>query len=355
MKTLALLCLLLIPAFAAAEMGTWTLYYCDTETVNGSGNLVVTPTVSITGNDGGNFCDPQSCNGLEQAFVMLNGNAWKAGYTVPAGLSNPGEVYTFPNVTIAPGASADLSYAGKVEGTIQLNDNDYWTSPNMIAFYQTAFEEGNGVYAPSPCWINGYEGNSPACEGTWPVPWAVPIRGWATYDLTSQQVAQTINWAVPTSETTALYNPPTYLITEGTFVMTLNPSTSNFDEHYVEESDYAQGSNTCYWDAAKGIIPQYPSVAGNTPWTVGANGSSHNQYGLDSIGFDYTGVNFIQANAPENDVDMPCVVTFYQQMTYEYDANTFFAYANNIDTQTIGSTTVKVCRTAGVCTPTIQY
>jgi len=32
MKTLALLCLLLIPALAAAEMGSWTLYYCDTET-----------------------------------------------------------------------------------------------------------------------------------------------------------------------------------------------------------------------------------------------------------------------------------------------------------------------------------
>ena len=61
----------------------------------------------------------------------------------------------------------------------------------MIAFYQTAFEEGNGVYAPSPCWINGYLGNSPACEDTWPAPWALPIRGWATYDLTSQQVAQT--------------------------------------------------------------------------------------------------------------------------------------------------------------------
>ena len=75
-----------------------------------------------------------------------------------------------------------------MEGTIQLDGNEYWTSPNMIAFYQTAFEDGNGVYAPSPCWINGYAGNSPACEDTWPVPWAVPIRGWATYDLDSQQV-----------------------------------------------------------------------------------------------------------------------------------------------------------------------
>jgi hypothetical protein len=207
MKTLALLCLLLIPAFAAAEMGTWTLYYCDTETVDGSGNLVVTPTVSLTGNDGGNFCDPQSCNGLEQAFVMLNGNAWQAGYTVNAGLGNPSQVYTFPDVTIAPGASADLSYAGKVEGTIQLNGNEYWTSPNMIAFYQTAFEDGNGVYAPSPCWINGYAGNSPACEDTWPTPWALPIRGWATYDLDSQQVALSIGYGYTTQWFSHIYDP----------------------------------------------------------------------------------------------------------------------------------------------------
>lgn len=98
---------------------------------------------------------------------------------------------------------------------------------------------------------------------------------------------------------------------------------------------------------------QYPSVAGSY-WTVGANGSSHNQYGIDSIGFDSAGVNYIQTNAPENDIELPCVVTFYQQMTYEHDANTFFAYANNVDTQTIGSTTVNVCR-AGVCTGTIQF
>jgi len=51
MKTLGLLCLLLIPAFAAAQIGSWTLYYSDTEMVDGNGNLVVTPTVSLTGNE----------------------------------------------------------------------------------------------------------------------------------------------------------------------------------------------------------------------------------------------------------------------------------------------------------------
>jgi hypothetical protein len=133
--------------------------------------------------------------------------------------------------------------------------------------------------------------------------------------------------------------------------MSLNPGTSNYDGHWVEESDYSQGSNTCYWPGAQ--IPQYPSVQGSD-WTVGENGSSHNQYGVDSIGFDYTGVNYIQTQAPDHDIDMPCVVTFYQQMKYECDANTFFAYAYNVDTQTIGSNTVKVCR-AGVCTGTIPF
>ena len=124
------LVLFLLSAAALAQFGTWNLYYTEIERLNGDGSTTVTPTVSLTGNDGGNFCDPQSCNGLEQAFVMLNGNAWQAGYTVNAGLGNPSEVYTFPAVTMAPGASADLSYAGKVEGTIQLNGNEYWTSPN---------------------------------------------------------------------------------------------------------------------------------------------------------------------------------------------------------------------------------
>ncbi len=169
-----------------------------------------------------------------------------------------------------------------------------------------------------------------------------PLR---TYDLQGP----TNVCPVPSSETTALYG--THQITEGSFVMTLNPSTNNYDAHYVTENNYAQGSNTCYWPGAN--MPQYPSVAGST-WVVGGNGSVHNHYGLDSIGFSSAGVNYIQTNAPAHGVPFPCVVTFYQEMAFECNATTFFDYAEDTPTQTIGSNTVKVCR-AGVCTGTIPF
>ena len=165
----------------------------------------------------------------------------------------------------------------------------------------------------------------------------------------AQAVAPVTVYGTPSSETTALYG--TYQITEGSFVMTLNPGTYSYDGHYVTESNYATGTDTCYWPGANLTNP--PSVLGST-WTVGENGSSHNQYGVDSIGFNSVGVNYIQQNAAEHDVDFPCVVTFYQEMTYEVDANTFFDYADNVDTQTIGSNTVTVCR-AGVCTGAIPF
>jgi hypothetical protein len=154
---------------------------------------------------------------------------------------------------------------------------------------------------------------------------------------------------VPTSETTTLYGK--YQITEGSFVMTLNPGADNYDQHYVTEGNYAQGRNTCYWPGAS--MPQYPSVAGSS-WLVGGNGSAHNQYGLDSIGFSSAGVNYIQTNAPAHGVNFPCVVTFYQEMSYECDASTYYVYSQNTPTQTIGSNTVNVCR-AGVCTGTIPF
>ena len=126
------------------------------------------------------------------------------------------------------------------------------------------------------------------------------------------------------------------------------------DVHYVTENNYATGTDTCYFAAAKGIIPNPPSVKGSF-WTVGSGtGIGHDQYGLDSIGFDSAGVFYIQQNGEQNGVDFPCVVTFYQEMTYETDANTWWDYAENVDTQTIGSNDVKVCR-AGIRTPTIPW
>jgi hypothetical protein len=84
------------------------------------------------------------------------------------------------------------------------------------------------------------------------------------------------------------------------------------------------------------------------------SGFPHNQFGLDTIGFSSDAVNFIQQNAAQHGVNFPCTVTFDQQMSYEGDDSTFFAYASNVLTQTIGSNTVKVCR-AGVCSNTIPF
>jgi hypothetical protein len=141
------------------------------------------------------------------------------------------------------------------------------------------------------------------------------------------------------------------LITEATFQMTLNPGTNNYDGHFVEESSPSPGANSCWWQGS-GMV-QNPTVVGST-WTVGQNPAPHDGYGLDGIGFASGVVNLIQTQGGANGVSFPCVVTIYQEMTYEGDANTFFAYAENVLTQTIGSNTVKVCR-AGVCSPTIPF
>jgi hypothetical protein len=87
---------------------------------------------------------------------------------------------------------------------------------------------------------------------------------------------------------------------------------------------------------------------------VGQNGNSHNQYGGDGIGYTSAAVNEIQQDGAAHGIEFPCTLTWYQQMLYEGDANTFYNYANNILTQAIGQNTVQVCR-AGVCTNVIPF
>lgn len=158
---------------------------------------------------------------------------------------------------------------------------------------------------------------------------------------------------IPDSETTAWVG--TVGITEGVFQMTLQPGTYSYDNHYVEENSPAPGTNTCWWPGTNPSA-QYPMVTGST-WTVGQGGNGHNQYGGDGIGYTSAAVNEIQQDGPAHGIDFPCTLTWYQEMTYEGDANTFYNYTNNVLTQTIGSNSasgVKVCR-AGVCTNTIPF
>ena len=150
---------------------------------------------------------------------------------------------------------------------------------------------------------------------------------------------------MPSSEITEFSG--TILITQGQFLMTLEPSTNSYDGHQVTEKSPVIGSNTCWWSGSG--INQYPTVQGST-WLVNQGSAGHNQYGLDTVGFESGVVNLIQQQGAAHGVEFPCVVNIYQSMTYD----TIDLYVTNLQTQTIGSNTVKVCR-AGVCSGTIPF
>jgi len=328
--------------FGFPALAQSTLYYTQTTVLNANGSVTVTPTASMSWNNDDNWCNPDDgCTGsADQCAVMVNGNTWVVGPVDTSDIGCDAEA-TFPSVTIAAGSSADLSYAGKVEGaTTFATDPGSWDDASYDALYTDLFSDGWSPNIPPqfPCFI------ATSCPNPLPDLWVLRPAGYHPVDMGSQLVAQVL--PIPTSETTYYYG--NYQITEGSFVMALNPGTLDFDGFYVNEFDYAQGTNTCWWPGANFV--QYPSVVGSY-WTVGQNGSAHDQYGLDSIGFPYPTVSTIQSQAPEHDIDFPCVVTIYQEMTYDL----FYDYAENKDTQTIGSTTVQVCRTPQVCTPVIQF
>ncbi|HEY6770659.1 MAG TPA: hypothetical protein VI386_38435, partial [Candidatus Sulfotelmatobacter sp.] len=140
----------------------------------------------------------------------------------------------------------------------------------------------------------------------------------------------------------------TILITQGQFLMTREPGASSYDNHSVTESSPVLGTNSCWWSTS-GMV-QYPKVQGST-WIVDQGGSAgHNQYGLDTIGFESGVINLIQTQGPAHGVEFPCVINIYQLMDYDG----FDLYVTNLLTQTIGSNNVQVCR-AGVCSGTIPF
>ena len=134
--------------------------------------------------------------------------------------------------------------------------------------------------------------------------------------------------------------------------MTLHPDIYTYDNHTVEENSPAPGTNTCWWPGTNPAA-QFPTVTGSW-WTVAQGGNPHNAYGGDGIGYTSAAVNEIQQDGPAHGIAFPCTLTWYQEMSYEVDANTFDVYANNVLTQTIGSNTVQVCR-AGVCTNIVPF
>jgi hypothetical protein len=152
---------------------------------------------------------------------------------------------------------------------------------------------------------------------------------------------------VPSGEITE-FNGTFYQISAAQFLMTLEPSAYSYDNHSVKESSPVLGTNSCWWSGS-GMV-QYPVVQGST-WMVAQGGvAGHNQYGLDTVGFGSAVVALIQSQGAAHGVEFPCTVNIHQSMNYD----SIDLYVTNLLTQTIGSTTVTVCR-AGVCSGTIQW
>jgi len=147
--------------------------------------------------------------------------------------------------------------------------------------------------------------------------------------------------SIPYSELTEFVG--TYDITAGQFLMTLEPDTNNYDGHSVTESSPWLGSNQCWWNGSG--MKQYPTVKGST-WVVANGNAGHDQYGFDTVGYGSgVVVSVIQQQGAAHGVEFPCNIYIYQAMNYDG----IDPYAFNLLTQTVGSTTVQVCRNNDVC------
>jgi hypothetical protein len=150
---------------------------------------------------------------------------------------------------------------------------------------------------------------------------------------------------VPSGEITAFED--TYQISAAQFLMTLEPTTPNYDGHSVTESSPVIGVNACWWSSSG--MAQYPTVQGST-WTVASGNAGHNQYGFDTVGYGSGVVNLIQTQGPAHGVEFPCTINIHQSINYDG----IDLYVTNLLSQTVGSNTVQVCR-AGVCSGSIPY
>lgn len=145
------------------------------QVVNADNSVTLTPTLSISGDDGG-WCSLTNNNyGYDTPALLLNGNKWQ----IEAWYYDAGDPidfeYTFPNVTLpANGTPVDLSYAGKVQGACASMNDDELNPPFQIgAFYTPValFTDGfTPSVSPGPCWI--LPGFLPACPSHWPSMWS---------------------------------------------------------------------------------------------------------------------------------------------------------------------------------------
>jgi hypothetical protein len=144
--------------------------------------------------------------GYDVPAVLLNGNSWQIGdLTISGGQSGFGDpvdfYYTFPEVTVAVGATVDLSYAGKVQGICWGRDDeeyDQWgnTGQEVYMLYNSLFWDGvlPNIFPSYPCFLNG---SSSPCTLPWPFLYAQLPPGSRHSDLYSGSVAQTVTLDSP--------------------------------------------------------------------------------------------------------------------------------------------------------------
>lgn len=130
---------------------------------------------------------------------------------------------------------------------------------------------------------------------------------------------------------------------EDFLVTVADTNRDNFSGRYVQESDYRDGRDTC-WFSGNTISLTYDAHVDGSSWQVNAN----NQYGYDTIGWTLAAVNYIRANAPAHGVPLPCGATLYQLMDMECFGGLSVKYSANVLSETITPNTEVSCR-QGIC------
>ena len=185
----------------------------------------VTPTVGVSGDDGGYCITTDTVNGYDSVFLMLNGNAWVHNWDfISGGEANGGDTvaaaYTFPSVTLQPGQSRDMSFAVKIQGVCHTSPSDPQIPAFTEPFFLDSFVDGTTpTLTPGPCWVQGIL-NTPTCPSIWPRAYVPPFPRYTGFnDVDSQQVARSVR----ISDT--YWGPPPIVLQDGCIYNVLACST----------------------------------------------------------------------------------------------------------------------------------
>ena len=291
MKRLVLAILwLLIPVWACAQAqngeSVWNLYYADVQTVNSDGSVTVTPTVSISGYDGDYCAAVDGYQGYDVLAVMLVGNAWAKSGNLTSGGYQYSLSHTFPNVTIEPGSSADMSYAGKVDGgCFSFPARDGNESGGSPGFYSTPFLEGSGTYFPSPCFLD--VDDEPTCGMPWP---SISYTNYEKDDLGSQKQAQFIpafsvaySSYIPVDHVNGPTSCPYVLDPDGSpYIPLIYMGDANRGPYRTTESIYVTPQTQAYW----GFFPDTGYTRNYDALHSPVNGSTLSAADEDGIQYD---------------------------------------------------------------------